>query len=72
MIDRVRVRCPNCRSTVALAVLWATDDACPTCAKPLPSKRRQSAGERTVGTPGRLVNGGARSNEQRARQLTRL
>jgi hypothetical protein len=49
MIDRVRVRCPVCRSTVPVAVLWAVDDLCPRCSTRVYTARRRSAPGGVVG-----------------------
>lgn len=35
MIERVRIRCPHCRSGVLLTALWAGGDVCPRCSTPL-------------------------------------
>ena len=32
-----RVRCANCRSAVAVTLVWAAGDACPRCLAPLPA-----------------------------------
>ena len=43
MLDRGRVRCPVCKSTVPLAVLWAAGDTCPRCASRVDTARRRAA-----------------------------
>ena len=40
MIDRIRVRCPACRSAVPVSVLWAVGETCPRCSQPMNSARR--------------------------------
>jgi hypothetical protein len=40
MLERTRVRCPACRTTVPLAVLWAAGDVCPGCSRLIPARQR--------------------------------
>jgi hypothetical protein len=41
MVDRIRVRCRVCRSSVPVTVLWAVGEACPRCSQPLYVARRR-------------------------------
>jgi hypothetical protein len=41
MLEGTRIRCPACRTTVPLAVLWAAGDVCPGCSRPLIAARRR-------------------------------
>jgi hypothetical protein len=49
MMDRVRVRCPVCRSTVPVEALWAVDNLCPRCSTRVYTARRRSAPAGVVG-----------------------
>ncbi len=49
MIERVRIRCPSCRSSVLLAVLWASGDCCPKCATPMDTVVRPPGASRLGG-----------------------
>ena len=43
----LRVRCANCRSAVAVTLVWAARDTCPSCLAPLPAGkfRREPLGD---------------------------
>jgi hypothetical protein len=44
MLERARVRCRACRTTVPLAVLWAAGDVCPGCSRLIAARRRPGPG----------------------------
>ena len=52
MVERARVRCPECRSNVPAVVLWAVADHCPGCQRPLsmlpPREAPQAVRRRTL------------------------
>jgi hypothetical protein len=41
MIERARLRCPECRSSVLLTAVWAAGDLCPRCSAKLNAARRR-------------------------------
>jgi len=57
MLERAKIRCPICRSSVPAVVVWAAADACPRCGTALTLKRPSiSDGPRTLGARRRMVS----------------
>jgi hypothetical protein len=44
MLERAKIRCPVCRSSMPAAVVWAAGDVCPRCGSAMRVERPRTSG----------------------------
>ena len=66
MIERIRVRCPTCRCTLPLTVLWAVGEVCPRCSQRVNAARRRSKPAGVAGQALALLTAESRPSQVRS------